>query len=565
MVTILGIHPGHDAGACLIKDGKILAATDEERFTRKKHWGGDYPKNSVKWILDSTKTKIGDIDVIAIPAKEFSNFEKSKMALRYLKYPSEIIKRLKKSKKGMLGYSYFYSIIKKGVEEQFGQISIPIKGVDHHLAHAAAAYYMSGFREPVIITCDGVGGGVSATVNVVENGKIKRIASTLEPGSLGHFYEALTEALGFLINNGEYKVMGLAAYGDWRKGYKELKRLAPRLDGLVFKRKPWGIYSENVNNFWAVHIEEAAYVKLLIDKYGKENIAAAGQRVLEDLMVEWVRNVIARTGKRQICAAGGVFLNVKANKRIREELGVDFFVFPHAGDGGLSGGCALYMNALIKPSTKFERIEKLYLGPEYSNDEILKELRKHREIKFKEVEDVSEETGKLLAKGKIVGWFQGRMEWGPRALGSRTILANSTDGKYRDKINREIKFREEWRPFTPSMLYEAKDEYLLKPVDAPFMIMSFDVPEDKVNKIPAVIHVDGTARPQLVKKEINEKYWNVIKSFEKKTGIPVVLNTSFNRKGEPIVCSPADAIKTFLGSGMEYLAIGDFVVEKRRK
>ncbi len=570
MVIVLGIHPGHDAGASLIKDGKIIAAVDEERFTRKKHWGGGFPKHSVKFVLDYAHIDIGEINAVAIPSKNFGFYEKIWLGLRYVKYPSKILEKIKKSKKGELGFDYFSSVIRNGLVNEFGLEArkIPIKGVDHHLAHASATYFTSGLKDPIIVTLDGVGGGISASISKIKKGKIKRISSSLELGSLGHFYEALTEGLGFLINNGEYKVMGLAPYGDWKPAYNELRSLAPVLNGLKFYHKPWMIQSKSIDNFWAVHLGETAYVKLLIDKYGNENVAAAGQRILEELITKWIRNAIRKTGKRNVVAAGGVFLNVKANKRIREMPEVnEFFAFPHSGDGGLSVGSALYVNQMLEPRTKFEKIESLSLGPEYTDEEIEKELGKHKELKYKKSSDVARQTGDFLAKGKIIGWFQGRMEFGPRALGNRSILASSSDGKYRDKINSEIKFREEWRPFTPSMLAEAKNEYLIgaEDEDGKFMIMSFDVPKDKIKQIPAVVHVDGTARPQLVTKETNELYYNMLKEFEKKSKRPCILNTSFNRKGEPVVCSPEDAVNTFLSGGIDYLVIGNFIVEKKNK
>jgi carbamoyltransferase len=366
-----------------------------------------------------------------------------------------------------------------------------------------------------------------------------------------------------LINNDEYKVMGMAAYGDWKKAYNDVSALAPKLNGLEFKRKQWQIYSKYANNFWNVHLGESAYIKTLVDVYGKVDVAAAGQRVLDDLMVRWVKNIIKRTGKREIGAAGGVFLNVKSNKRIREDLDIDLFPFPHAGDGGLSVGSALYWNQIINPETKFERLQSAALGPEFRNEEIEKELRKYKEIRYEKVKNICKVVAELLKKGAIIGWFQERMEYGPRALGNRTILANPTKVEYRDKVNSDVKFREDWRPFCPSMLYEAREEYLAKATDSPFMIMSFDVPKNKVKEIEAVVHVDGTTRPQLVRKEVYNRYWTLIKEVENEIGVPVVLNTSFNRKGEPIVCTPTDAMNTFLGSGMEYLAIGDYIVEKK--
>jgi len=565
MVTILGIHPGHDAGAALIKNGKVVAAVDEERFTRKKHWGGDYPKNSVDFVLKFGGVSIKDVDYVSMPSKKFSKMELIKIGIRYLRYPKILMNRVTKIKEKSVGYGYHLGIIKKGLYNHFGKINVKIVGVDHHIAHAASAYYTSKFRNPAILTLDGVGGAISGSVNIVEDGKIKRISSTLEPGSLGHFYEALTEGLGFWVNNDEYKVMGMAAYGDWKiGGYNELRWLAPVVDGINFKRrKNWNIYSTYKNNYWYVHLGESAFVKVLIDKYGKLNVAASGQRVLEDLIIEWVKNVIRKTGKKEFCLAGGVFLNIKANKRIRDELGVKVYPFPHAGDGGLSVGSALYVNSKVEPNFKTERLKTLSLGPEYSNEEIEEDLKKYSgKVTYKKVDNISEEAAKQIAKGKIVGWFQGRMEYGPRALGNRSILTNPSEKRYSDKVNIEVKFREEWRPFCPSMTEKGKRYLVNSEDDAWFMVTSFDVPKEKIKEIEGIVHVDGTTRPQIVEKETNERYWKLINEVDKITGIPVVLNTSFNVKGEPIVCSPKDALNNFLNCGMEYLAIGDFLVKK---
>ena len=568
MVTVLGIHPGHGAGATLVRDGKIIASVDEERFNRIKNWGGDYPRQSVDFVLKFAGMSIKDVDYISIPSKKFSKKDLTLMGLRYIRYPRILFNRFKKVRGKSLGYRYHLEIIRKGLFDSYGKFEVKIIGVDHHMAHAASAYYTCGFNDPVILTLDGVGGAISGSVNIIRDGKIKRISSTLEPGSLGHFYEALTEALGFWINNDEYKVMGMAAYGDWKKGgYNELKWLAPKVSGLKFKRKKnWTIYSSYVNHFWNVHLGESAFIKVLIDKYGKLNVAAAGQRVLEDLILDWVGNVVEKTGKKNVCLAGGVFLNIKANKRIRDELKLKVYPFPHAGDGGLSIGCALYVNHLVEPETKFERLRTLALGPEYSNEEIEKELKSFgKKIFYKKVGDIAKETARHICKGKIFGWFSGRMEFGPRALGNRSIITSSSKKEYRDKVNVEVKFREEWRPFCPSMTVNGKKYLVNAEDDAWFMVTSFDVPKSKVKDIEGVVHVDGTTRPQIVEKDVNLVYWKLINEVERISGVPVILNTSFNVKGEPIVCSPKDAINTFLKCGMEYLAIGDFWVGKNGK
>lgn len=560
---ILGIHLHHDAGAALVKNGKLIAASDEERFNRIKHWGNGFPKNAIKFVLDYEGISIRDIDYIALPSKV--TFYRMLATIKdNLGRPAYIWKLFKLFLSNQAGTESILNKVKKYFPDK------KIIFIEHHQAHAASAFYTSGFDKATIITLDGIGNGLSGTVNLGNETGIKRIKNIYEKGSMGHYYEALTDGLGFSIYNDEYKVMGLAAYGDSKKCYKECLNFAFNIKKLNFKPKRfsryWNMYGDWINGVLRGSIAESAYFRFLKYKYGDKDVAASGQRAFENVALKWLKNVFKKTKNPNLIGAGGCLLNVKMNKRIRDEFRrINFIPFPHCGDGGLAVGAALEAQKKLILSTKFEKLEHLYLGAEFSNEEIKNVLDKYKsekKITYKKEKDISKSVADLLVKGKIIGWFQGRAELGPRALGNRSILADPRDVKFRDKVNIAVKFREEWRPFCPSMLDEKRSEYLINDCYSPFMNLSFDVPKNKIKEIPAVVHVDGTTRPQTVRKDVNEKYWNVIKNFENKTRIPVILNTSFNRKGEPIVNSPQDALNCFLGNELDYLAIGDFLVSR---
>jgi carbamoyltransferase len=559
---ILGLHTHHDAGAALIKDGKIIAASDEERFTRVKHWGNGFPVNATKFVLNYAGISLNDIDYVAIPSK-YGLGRMVSTAWDNLGRPAYILKLLSMLLTNKAGTSSVETEIRKNIKNIKNK---NIYGIEHHQAHAASAFYTSGFKSATAITLDGIGNGLSGSANLADSSGINRIKNIPETGSMGHYYEALTDGLGFSIYNDEYKVMGLASYGNPNIAYKEALKFGPKVDGLKLVGRYWNMYGDWVNNVLRGSIAESAYFRFLSYKYGSKDAAAAGQKAFEDIVLEWLSNVLEKTNNKNLVSAGGCILNVKLNKRIRDEFKVDYFPFPHCGDGGLAIGAALELQHQLKPKTFFPKKEDIYFGIEYSNEQIKnaldKAIKSGKKIKYKECKDISGICGELVAKGKIIGWFQGRAENGPRALGNRSILADSRNEKFRDKVNVAVKFREEWRPFCPSMLDEAKEEYLINPTSSPFMILSFDVPKKKVKEIPAVVHVDGTTRPQTVTRTANQRYYDLIKSYESETGIPVILNTSFNRKGEPIVNSPDNAIDCFLGTALDYLAIGDFLVSR---
>ena len=385
--------------------------------------------------------------------------------------------------------------------------------------------------------------------------------------SLGWFYGIVTEALGWWHGDGEGKTMGLAPYGDPEKVRGVLDPFYPKFSGgrLVEPHNFGRPYFWNANSAFQWHFDEAQEIQCLIHQYGREHIAAEAQRVLEEQAMGLVMPWLVREKTRRLSCAGGVFLNVKLNQRLWETGKLErHHIYPNAGDAGLAAGAALYAYFEANPDAPIPRLEHLYLGPEYSNDEI-GAILDARGLDYRFVEDVSDEGAQLLADGKILAWFQGRMESGPRALGNRSILMSANKPENKDFINARVKFREPFRPFCPSLLFEHRDAYLCNGREEAFMITSFDVQPEKRDKIPAVVHVDGTVRPQTVRREINPRYWDLIRRFGELAGEYLVLNTSFNIRGEPIICHPREAIRCFYDSGIDVLVLANFILEKDKR
>lgn len=562
-MNILGIHSGHDSSASLVMDGKIIADVAEERFTRIKHYAG-LPINSIEYCLKAGNISINDTDVIAIPKKSRSFKLDSLLGVEG--------RRNIKEKIEYAIYNYAKKILQLGVDKPPIYMknfrlnnSTEVMHVEHHLAHAASAYYTSRIDKKIlIVTCDGIGDGFSIAIWRGENCKIEPLLKIGEEGSIGWFYGIVTEALGWWHGDGEGKTMGLAPYGNFSKVKGILEGFYPKFkNGRLVKPHNFGIpYSHNEKGARHWHFDEAYEIQKLIKKYGGENIAAEAQRILEEQVMDVVFSWLEREKTKNLCCAGGVFLNVKLNQRIWNSARVErYHIFPNAGDGGLALGAALYAYYKLSGESAIDNVTNVYWGPKFSDKEI-ELILKNRNLKYERCEDISKRCAELLADGKIIGWFQDKMESGPRALGNRSILMDPRKAENKDLINSKVKFREAFRPFCPSIIEEAREEYLKDSREEPFMITSFDANNAKRDKIPAVVHVDGTLRPQTVKREINPKYWDLIKKFGDLTGVPVVLNTSFNIRGEPITCSPRDAIKCFYVTGMDYLAIGNFLLSK---
>ena len=568
-MKILGIHDGHNSGSTLLIDGKIIASVSEERFTRKKNEIG-YPKFSIDEVLSIANLKSKDLDKVVYASNFMHTAEHLSKATDWYKadYEDQIRDQSRDN-------SYLKAVFARRqadrIQQAVEQLKIPqdkIGFVEHHLAHGAAAYYAAPFdlKEPILIlTCDGAGDGVSASVSIGKENKIERIAQTSRKASLGKVYSRVTYALGFKPWEHEYKIMGLAPYADENYAI-EIKNILKEHLKL----------SEDGLNFDLVGKLESSYIYgFLKNKFERkrfDSISGGLQMFTEEILSQWVKNTINYTGINKIVCGGGVFMNVKANKIISELDEVkNMFVFPSCGDESLSIGAVWHEYFRLSDTKAINQrkpLTNVYLGNEFSDEEIRKVLEKNlnqNNFKFSKSENIEKITAELLAENNIVARFSGRMEWGARALGNRSILANPTQWSNVEKINSMIKMRDFWMPFAPSILADDIEKYIENPknLDSLFMMQAFDSKENKQEKITATTHPrDKTLRAQFVYKEINPSYWNLIKLFQEKTGCSAILNTSFNLHGYPLVNTPEDAIYVFLNSGLDYLAIGSYLVEK---
>jgi len=564
-MNILGIHIGHDSSAALIRDGRIVADVAEERFVRTKHYSG-LPFRALEYCLKSQNLSMSDIDLVAIPALCGVPELNFLLGLKGSRQERPTWKR-----QGLNLLNEFSSRPTSKPPLYIKNFPVPerteILHVEHHLAHAAAAYYTSGNRQKqLIVTADGIGDGVSIALWRGENGKIEKLESWSARGSLGWFYSNVTEALGWWHGDGEGKTMGLAPYGDYSRCRGRLDKFCPRFEtGKLIGEHDFGkSYSWNEMGAVQYHFDEAYEIQDLVKQFGPENIAAEAQRVLEEQVKEIVFPWMKKENTRNLSASGGVMLNVKLNQRLWESGQIDLHhTYPNPGDSGLAVGAALYAYYQANPSAPIHPIEDLYWGPEYSEKEI-KDALDLRHIDYRRVDNAEEFAAQKLAEDKIVAWFQGRMESGPRALGARSILMSANRPENKDIINARVKFREAFRPFCPSLLWEKKEDYLEKARDEFFMITSFTCKEAKRKAVPAVVHADHTLRPQTVKQGFNPRYWKLINEFGKRTGEYLLLNTSFNIMGEPIVNHPREAIRCFYDNGLDVLVLGNFVLEKTK-
>lgn len=573
-MNILGISGmvSHDSSAALFCDGKLIAAVEEERFIREKHAKNHFPYESIKWCLHQAGCKPTDIDIIAMPYAPIPLTSKARWhyAKRYWYAPDRALdalfngnrryqRNLKKAKKLMkdLGFDLHKTQL------------IP---VEHHLAHASSAYHLSGFKEKTaILGIDGKGEYATTFFGYGENGKIHKLKEFYDPDSLGGVFGAITQYLGFEMLDGEFKVMGMAPYGDPAR--YDLSRLI-EFDGQSFKVNTALVNTVGTRRY--KHKGEAYYFsKKLVEWLGPAregdeidepyiHYAASIQQLLEDvtlkLMDHYLGDILRETGK--LCFAGGVALNVKLNQRILEQTAVkELFVQPAANDAGTSIGAASYVASL--QGEPIEKLHHVYLGPDYSNQQCIDACESHpNKPRWRVLENTVETAADILAKGNPLAWLQGRMEFGPRALGNRSILGNPSSKQIADRINEQIKYRERWRPFCPSLLDTLAEEILQTSHPAPFMTFTFKVADAWKSRIPEVVHEDGTARAQVVTKASNPRYYALLSAMEKHTGNGVLLNTSLNRRGEPMVCSPTDALNMFFGSDLQYLIMEDILVEK---
>jgi carbamoyltransferase len=587
-MNILGISAFyHDSAAALIRDGEIIAAAQEERFTRIKH---DYrfPENAIKFCLDYASLKPDELDYVAFYDKPFLKFER--ILETYLQYAPIGIRSFIKAMPLWIKKKVW---MKSLIQDALGDFKGPILFPQHHLSHAASAFFPSPFPESAIITTDGVGEWTTTSIGVGKENNLELLKEIKFPHSLGMLYSAFTYYTGFKVNSGEYKVMGLAPYGEPKYVRLILENILDLKDDGSFQLNmkyfnfAAGLTMTN-NRFHKLFGGPPRRRESLLTQ--KEmDLARSVQEVTEMALLNMARYVKKETGKKNLCLAGGVALNCVANGKIlREGLFDNIWIQPAAGDAGGALGAALavwyqYLGFSRTLNGNLDFQKGSYLGPEYGDGEIRKYLES-KQIPFRELErdEIIKLTAELLSQENVIGWFRGRMEFGPRALGTRSILGDAGSPKMQKKLNLKIKFRESFRPFAPSVLAEDVSDYFELDRPSPYMLLVAEVKKelqhqiteeelklfgiDKLNiarsTIPAVTHVDYSARIQTVHKETNPDYWELIKKFQELTGYPVIVNTSFNVRGEPIVCSPEDAYRCFMRTEMDHLVLGNFLLDK---
>ncbi len=595
MTNILGISAFfHDSAASLIKDGKIIAAAQEERFTRKKH-DPSYPFHSINYVLKEGNIKLKDVDHVVFFEKPFLKFER--LLETYLAFAPKGFKSFSMAMPIWLREKLFqkkFLFDKLATNDPNFKDLNKIKFSEHHFSHAASAFFPSPFKKALILTLDGVGEWATTTLAIGNNNKIEMLKEIYFPHSIGLLYSAFTYYLGFKVNSGEYKVMGLAPYGEPK--YKDviLNKLIDLKDDGSFKldmnffNYATGLTMIN-KNFEKLFGRSARKPESeLLDQFHMD-IASSVQAATEEIVLKLTKDISKKYEIENLCLAGGVALNCVANGKIlQKNYFKKLWIQPAAGDAGGSLGAALafWHHEMNMPRTlnTNDKMEGSYLGPEFSELTIENELKrlnakfiKHEEKKF--IETIAKDLSNQLT----VGWFQGRMEFGPRALGSRSILCDPRSEKMQKELNLKIKFRESFRPFAPAIIREDLNNWFNLNSDSPYMLLVSEIKNDiKINmtesenklfgidklnvkrsKIPAVTHVDYSARIQTVHKETNPKFYKLIKNFKEITNCPVLVNTSFNIRGEPIVCSVEDAFKCFMGTNLDILAIGNFILRKK--
>ena len=558
----------HDSAAAILKDGHVVAAVEEERFSRKKFDDG-FPRMAIDWCLKEAGITPEQINSVAFYDKPILKFER--LLDNYIAVaPRGLYSFLNVIPKWLHKRLWIKEEIKKHMRGYQGDIIFP----EHHMSHAAHTFFTSPFDEAAILTVDGVGEWSTSSFGSAENTSIKLTNDIRWPHSIGMFYSAFTYFLGFKVNEGEYKLMGLSAYG--KPKYYDLilnEILDVKNDGsLHLNLKYFAFtYDKVMTNqkfaelFGIPRREEDAKAEQI-----HYDIGASAQKVLEDIMLKMVNHVHKKTGMKNLCLGGGVALNGVANYRILKEGPFEsVHIPPSPGDGGSAIGCAQYLYYIHKKQRRIivqdhaKRIqENVYVGPSFSNDEIKSFLEENNiDYEYLAREQLLQTTAKLISEQNVVGWYQGKIEWGPRALGNRSILADPRDSKMKDVLNEKIKHRELFRPFAPSILEEYVSEYFDLNIPSPYMLFVAKV--KKPDKIPAVTHVDGTGRLQTVSREANPLYYDLINDFYKITGVPVVVNTSMNVRGEPIVNTPEQAYAMIIKTEMDYIMMGNYMIQRR--
>ena len=596
MNYILGISAFyHDSAACILKNGEIIAAAQEERFTRIKH-DPSYPYNAIEFVLNYTKLKLSEVDNIVFFEKPFLKFER--LLETYVAFAPKGFISFSKAmplwvKEKLFQKSFLFNKLRKHDSNYKSDKNILFS--DHHLSHAASAFYPSPFEEAAILTADGVGEWATTTIAIGKGNKLDIKKEIHFPHSIGLLYSAFTYYIGFKVNSGEYKLMGLAPYG--KPIYEsEIKKLIDIKDDGSFR-----LNQKYFNYATGLTMTNDRFDKLF--GYKPRNpknekltqfhmdLASSIQKITEEIMIKIARSIKKEYGVKNLCLAGGVALNCVANGKIlREKIFDNIWIQPAAGDAGGSLGAALALWYKEKGNKRFintnDSMKSSYLGTEFTQEEIEKELSSlGATFETFNYEDLIQNTATFLSNEKVIGWFQGRMEFGPRALGSRSILGDPRSNKMQKNLNLKIKYRESFRPFATSILREDLSEWFDINVDSPYMLLVANINYnkkvemteqqkklfgiDKLNikrsEIPAVTHVDYSARIQTVSKSRNVRYHDLISKFKKKTGCPIVVNTSFNVRGEPLVNTPTDAFNCFMGTELDYLVIGNCILDKSKQ
>lgn len=585
-MKILGLSfDYHDSAAALLVDGEIVAAAQEERFSRIKH-DEALPVQAINFCLNQAKLSREDIDIVAFYERPLVKLDRI-LSSAYTPegINCEFLNRAIQSwiQSDRLG---FRNRIATALKVDPGKI----RTVNHHQAHAASAFLCSPYDEATIVTLDGVGEWETMTVSIGKGRKIEKLYSTSFPDSIGLFYSAFTAFLGFEVNEGEYKVMGMAAFGKpiHAANIRQLVELTPdggfRIDQQYFNFKsPTSLPFTDAltNKFGAPRgaespfdvgcLDEPPPSDLIASSRHYADVAASVQLVTEELVIHIVTNAVRCANISQVVLAGGVGLNSLANRKLSQLTGGQLFVQPSAGDAGGALGAALWHAVVVADEPRPAPFRNCYLGESWDGrvEEILRDLGIRHYQLIEDFDVLAEEVAELLAQNLVVGWVQGRFEWGPRSLGARSILASPVQAEMKQIVNEKIKFREPFRPFAPSVLEEYAHEYfdiernISESAPENFMLSVAQVREHQVSKIPAVTHADGSARVQLVRKEISPRFHSLISAFGRRTGIPILLNTSFNLRGEPIVSTPRDAINTFSWSGMDYLVMDNCLLSRK--
>ena len=564
----------HDPSAVLFKDGTLVFGIEEERLSRNKHAVNEFPIRAIRECLSVANIDFSDVDRIVLPYRpELVSKLVYNNVVGTIRNPSLLADSESGNPESESGISLLaktlntYALAKRGklsaivryrLEQEFDSSCPPIETKEHHRCHAASAFHLTDFSEALVVTVDGRGEYDSTVIWRGDESGLTRLRTYPHPNSLGHFYAVVTEYLGYRAFNGEGKVMGLAPYGE------DNSRIESKLRDLIDVGGDYYVTALTTGGIEAgVRRLESLFGRPRNDQKGEfddwqQDLAFTVQKLTEETVVDIVQEYSA-VGSGNVGLSGGVALNCKMNKRVMELDEVEqLFIQPVAHDGGLAVGAGL----IDQQPEAVPAMSNAYWGSEFEEAEIKRILEKNK-IDYEEPDDLESTIAEYIANGELIGWFQGRLEMGPRALGNRSILADPRTEESRDRVNKFVKHREEWRPFAPSMIEAAAEDYLVNAEPSPYMIKTFEVLSDKTDEITAVLHPgDDTTRPQTVREEQNPRYYRLIREFERRTGVPVLLNTSFNDHGEPVVRTPTEAIKDFYGMGLDVLVLNDCVVRK---